>query len=270
MRCREDFTFPPKTALLLSVLVLTGTLLSATGTHAENGQPPSIPQKKFEITLAGGWGLYRMSKINEHYIDDFARGLGFFDEHIDNGGTIFGEVGYFLSPRVSVDFGLMHLQGEIEKSDLQYRTDVYGNVIGIYKWGKSLKATMMAPQLRVRYHFGKQKFDLFLGAGLALCFGKASLASIYWPEAGEVEPLPTSERWRFTGRGLGVVTSAGSSSSLTETFSLGLEIGYRYLTTGDLKDKNGKVWEAGSAGNAHRMNLDFSGPFVLGRFSLRL
>jgi hypothetical protein len=164
----------------------------------------------------------------------------------------------------------MHLQGEIEKTDLQYRTDVYGNVVGIYKWERSLKTRMIAPQLRVRYHLGEPEFDLFLGGGLALCFGKASLVSTYWAEWGEVEPLPLSDRWRFTGRGLGVVASTGASSSLTEVFSLGVEIGYRYLTTGDLKDKDGYAWEAGSAGAAHKMNLDFSGPFVLGRFSLRL
>jgi hypothetical protein len=262
--------FKPKAALLVSVLVFIGTLLPETEAHAEPGQATTAPQKRFEISFGGGWGLYRMTEINKHYLDDFARGLGFFDDHIDNGLTIFGEVGYFLSPKVSVDVGLMHLQGETEKEDLSYRNDEYGNVIAVYRWERSLKTRMMAPQFKVRYHLSTEKVDLFVGGGIAWCFGRATLGSIHWPEWGEVEPLPPSEHWRFTARGLGLLASAGASLVPTGASSLGAEIGYRYLTTGDLKDKDGNAWKAGSAGTAHRMDLDFSGLFILGRFSLRL
>lgn len=262
--------FKPKAVSLVYVLIFIGGLLSETEAYAEPGQATNTLQKRFEISFGGGWGLYRMTEINKHYIDDFAKGLGFFDDHIDNGLTIFGEVGYFLSPTVSVDVGLMHLQGEIEKEEPSYRNDEYGNVIGVCRWERSLKTRMMAPQLRVRYHLSEQKVDLFVGGGIAWCFGKASLASAYWPEWGEVEPLPPSEHWRFTARGLGLLAFVGASMVPTGRSSLGGEIGYRYLTTGDLKDKDGNVWKVGSGDTAHRMDLNFSGLYILGRFSLRL
>ena len=262
--------FKPKAVSLVYVLVFIGSLLSETEAYAEPGQATNTLQKRFEISFGGGWGLYRMTEINKHYIDNFAKRLGFLDDRIDNGLTIFGGVGYFLSPTVSIDVGLMHLQGETAKEDPSYRNDEYGNVIAVYRWERYLKTRMMAPQLRVRYHLSEQKVGLFVGGGIAWCFGKATLASTQWPEWGEVEPLPPSEHWRFTARGLGLLAFAGASMVLTGGCSLGAEIGYRYLTTGDLKDKDGNAWKVGLGDTAHTINLDFSGLYILGRFSLRL
>jgi|GEM_PF-2753864 len=262
--------FKTNAALLVCVLVFLGSRLPETEAYAQTGQAMNGAQKRFEISVGGGWGLYRMTNINKHYIDAFAKGLGFFDDHIDNGPTLFGEVGYFLSPNISVDVGVIRLHGEVERQDLSYRCDEYGNVIGASRWERSLTTSMMAPQLKVRYHLPMEKVYLFVGGGMAWCFGKATLRSTLAREWGEVDRLPYSDKWRYTARGLGILASAGASYSVTEAFFLGAEIGYRYLTTGDLKEKGGDVWKVGSAETAHRMDLDFSGPFILGRLSLRL
>lgn len=54
-----------------------------------------------------------MKNINKHYIDEFAKDVGIFDDHIDNGPNLFGEVGYFVWPNVSANLGVTYLHGSI-------------------------------------------------------------------------------------------------------------------------------------------------------------
>lgn len=235
-------------------------------------------QKRFEISFGGGWSLYRMTSINKHYIDEFAKGFGVFDDHIDNGPNLFGEVGYFVSTKVSIDLGVTYLQGDISKKGNVIRTDEQGNVIDTLLGKARLSTALVAPGLRIKYHFPTEKIDLFIGGGAAWCFGKSVLKAETNSPQG-----PIFEEYRFTAKGLGFVASTGVSYNLNKTISFDTEIGYRIFGTGDLKDKNGEVWVVGDPkdGNgkvgvigwpktSHKMNLDFSGPFILGGLRLKL
>lgn len=276
---QKAFLFRAKVILQTGLLILIGSLLYSTPSFAQSKEVLNPPQKRFEIGFGGGWALYRMTSINKHYIDEFAKEFGVFDYHIDNGPNLFGEVGYFVSTKVSIDLGVTYLQGDIsKKGNVIIRTDEQGNVIDTFLGKAWLSTALVAPELKIKYHFPKERLDLFISGGVAWCFGKSVLkADINSPEGLFLED------YRFTAKGLGFVVSTGVSYNLNKTISFDTEIGYRVFGTGELKDKNGKVWvvgdlmdENGKVGVAgwpktsHRMDLDFSGPFILGGLRLKL
>jgi hypothetical protein len=250
-----------KTILKIYLLILIGGFWFAAPLHAQNMEGINFPQKRFEISFGGGWGLYRMTNINKHYIDE----IGIFDDHIDNGPTVLGEVGYFVSPYYSVNLGISYLHTGITKKINGLIMDEQGNVVGTYPEKYSLSASLIVPELKIKYHFPQKKLGWFFSGGTAWCFGKSVLKA--------ESSLPQgmfSKKYRFTAQGLGFLASTGVSYNLNKMISFGTEIGYRLLATGDLKDKDSKVWIVDATGRSHRMNLDFSGSFMLGSLSIRL
>ena len=257
--------FRPKAVLLACLFILIVYFLFDVQSYAQTTEGTNPAQNKFQISLGGGWGLYSMGDINKHYIDEFAKEVDIFDDHIDNGATLFGEVGYFASPYYSVNLGVSYLHTGITGKTTGLITDEQGNVVGSYPTKHSLSAFLVAPELKIKYHFPNEKLDWFLSGGTAWCFGKSVL---------KVESnLPQGiflEKYRFTAQGLGFLASIGLLYNLNKTVSFGTEIGDRLFVTGDLKDKNGKVWVVDATGKPHKMNLNFSGPFILGSLSIRL
>jgi len=264
-----------KVILYACLLVLIHCLLFDTELYAQSRELINPSPKRFEISFGGGWGLYRMTNINKHYIDEFAKQVGIFDHYIDNGPTLFGEVGYSVSPNVSANFGVTYAGGGgNQRSNINIiEMDEYGNVIntGFVKTETLLSTTLLAPQFKIKYYFPLEKVDLFLSGGMAWYFGKLTLKSSGLGAEGEGwQLLPYSNERKFTAQGLGLLGSTGVSYNLNKTISLGTEIGYRLFATSGLKDKNGKIWIVDATGRPYRMNLDFSGPFMLGGLRVKL
>lgn len=253
--------------LKVYLFILIGSFLFGAQLYAQNMERINPSQKRFKISFGGGWGLYRMTNINKHYIDEFAKGIGIFDHHINNGPNLFGEIGYFVSPKVSVSFGINYLRGGMDHKSYQVRTDEQGNVLdsSLAYTKTSLTTTLVAPELKIRYYFPIKKMDLFVSGGTTWCFGKSALKAKFNLPEGFV-----LEEYRFTAQGVGLLASTEVSYNLDKTISFGTEIGYRLFATSGLKDKNGKLWIVDATGKPHKMNLDFSGPFILGGLSLKL
>ena len=258
--------FRPKTVLLTSLFVLISSFLFDIQLRAQSREATNLIQKRFEISFGGGWGLYGMKNSNKHYIDEFAKDVGIFDDHNDNGPTIFGEIGYFVSPNVSANPGVTYLHGRIGKKSILEVTDYEDpNKIDSLPWEGSLTTTMTALHLRMKYHLPVENIDLFFSGGTAWGFGKCVLKSTLKLPEGSI-----SEKYPYVAQGIGFLASTGASYNLNKTISVGAEVGYRHFATGDLKDKNGEIWVVEWAATPQKMNLDFSGPFILGSLSIRL
>jgi hypothetical protein len=68
-------------------------------------------------------------------------------------------------------------------------------------------------------------------------------------------PIFINQRtYKFNSNGLGYILSVGSTHMISHSLYFNTNFGYRYLKTGELKDKNGIKWNG--------MRLDFSGPVV--------
>ena len=257
--------FRPKVILQTVLFILIGSFLYSVQSDAQSKGVINPPQKRFEISFGGGWGLYRMTSINKHYIDE----VGIFDGHIDNGLNIFGEVGYFVSPNVSANIEVTYLHGANGKKENMFIANGYENQpADTFLEEGSLTTTLVAPELKIKYHFSIEKTDLFLSGGVAWCFGKCVLKSTI-----KTREQSSSGNSPFTAQGVGFLASTGGWYNLNETISLGAEIGYRHFATGDLKERDNnpdrKVGTAMSLTN-YKVNLDFSGPFILGGLRLKL
>jgi hypothetical protein len=250
------------------LLVLILCLLFDAELYAQSRELTNPSPNRFEISFGGGWGLYRMTKFNNR-MDEVA---GYIDmigghvdiDHIDNGPTIFGEVGYFFSPRVSVNLGVTYLRGA-DNYKANYTMTVYdyqdNTAVDTFLEEVSLTTTLVAPELKIKYHFPIGKTDLFFSAGTAWCFGKGYGKSTFKERGAWI--IDTSKSPTLTAQGIGLLTSVGGSYNLNRIFSLGIEIGYRYFATGDEEGKDRHMY-------LESKELDFSGPFILGGLRLRL
>ncbi len=259
--------FRPMRVLLACLFILIGGLLFCAQSCSQGPEETNPAQKRFQISFGGGWALYRMSDIGR-YIDEFSVS----DGHIDNGPNIFGEVGYFVSPKVSTNLGVTYLDGGISYKDTVILTSYSysGTEVDTFFDEGSLTTTLIAPELKIKYHFPIERIDLFFGGGTALCFGKYVRESTVRSQEGS-----TSWKSPFTAQGIGFLASMGASYHLNRTFSIGVEMGYRYFTTGDLKEKEDENDEPQKVGSyaseiLRKSNLDFSGPFILGNLSIGL
>lgn len=222
---------------------------------------------RLRIGLATGWGLYSMDDVNKHYIDGFAKEMGILDDNIDGGPSIYGEVSYFFTPRISTDFGVLYLRGCSQKKSWESVLVFPGGGTYATRWERALTTTALAPQMMVKYHFPLRDLDLFSGVGIAWCWGKSILKSDERiPDLG----TSVSSEYRYTAQGLGLLGSIGMSHDLTDRFAIGTEIGYRHFVTGNLEDPSGNPWEVEYGGGGHKMDLDFSGAFMLVSLSMRL
>lgn len=258
--------FSPKRKLSMWLFVLVCSLLFSGQLSAQIEQFPTSVGEKIRISIAPGWGLYSMNDLNKHYLDRFAKPTGIFEDNINGGPNIYGEVSYFVTPNISASFGINYLRGQLEKKSWE-DIDVVGQGTFPARWERSLTTTALAPQVMVKYHFPLGDLDLFSGAGIAWCWGKAVLKSDQ-----RIPDLSTSFKTedRFTAQGAGLLGCVGMSHDLSDRYAIGTEIGYRHFVTGDLETEGGDPWVVEYTGTSHKMKLDFSGAFLLLTLSLKL
>jgi len=266
---QKAFLFRAKVILQTSLFILIGSFLYSAQSNAQSKEVINPPQKRFEISFGGGWGFYSMTEFNNR-MDEVAGYVemigGHVDiDHIDNGPTIFGEAGYFVSRNVSVNLGVTYLGG-VGSYKANYTMTVYdyrdNASVDTFLEEGSLTATLVAPELEIKYHFPIGKPDLFFGGGVALCFGKCEGKSTF-QERGAWNIDTSYKSPTITAQRIGFLTSVGGSYNLNKIISLGIEIGYRHFATGDEEEKD-KHMHLGSK------ELDFSGPFILGGMRLKL
>lgn len=258
---------------LVLLLVLACGLLISTRLGAQEGEfygtsgQPYMPLGgRLVISVAPGWGLYSMRDLNKYYIDDFAKEAGIFDDNIRSGPNLYGEISYFVTPSISAGFGLNYLRGRIEEKSWQ-TVRVEGVGILPMRVENSLTTSAIAPQLVVRYHFAVKDLDLFSGAGVALCWGKASInTSTRIPDMS----ILLKEEDRFTAQGTGLLGCVGLSHDITDQYSIGAEIGYRHFPTGVLEREGGEPWAVEYSGTTHKIKQDFNGAYMLVSLSMKL
>jgi hypothetical protein len=261
--------FRHKAILQACLFILIGGFLLGAESYAQSREVTNPPQKRFEISLGGGWALYRMTEFNNRMdeVVGYVEMIGGHMDlgHIDNGLNAFGEVGYFVLPNVSVNLGVTYLRGagsyraNYTMTMYDYRENA---AVDTFLEEGSLTATLVAPELKIKYHLLAGRTDLFLGGGGAWCFGKCEGKSTF-QERGAWNIDTSYESPTITAQGIGFLTSVGGSYNLNKIVSLGIEIGYRHFATGDEEEKD-KHMHLGSK------ELDFSGPFILGGLRLKL
>ncbi len=207
------------------------------------------PENKFDIRISGGWGSARMSRLNE-------RTRAIYAKEINSAYEFDGEFGYFLTPKTSVNVGLLYIESR--------RLQAEGNFIIENGSDYSIDASMISPYFLIRYFFPMTNVDYYLSFGQGLCFGNMDY---YYYE------IPFGTRTYYFGGsysaiGVGFLASAGAYYRIRHFFSLGAELGYRYLSTGDLENKEGETFSTISGDN--NINLDFSGFYISGGISFRL
>lgn len=253
----------PRAILKTCLFISIGSFWFGAPLYAQNMEGINSSQKRFEIGFGGGWGLYSMGNINKHYINE----VGIFDDHIDNGPNVFGEIGYFISPNVSANLGVTYLHGGIISRVNAILPGGYSGEVDSVLVEESVTITALAPELKIKYRLPIKKMDLFFGGGTAWCLGQCVLKSTILPERS------ISLTSSFTAQGIGFLASTEAWYNLNKTLSFGAEIGYRHFATGDLKngdnDGYGKVGTVMSLRN-YKVNLDFSGPFILGGLRVKL
>ncbi len=213
------------------------------------------------LDLGGGLSFYRMSRINDEYIEWISGAIGIFDEKIERGPALSGTIGYRIMPRVSLDIGLTFLRG-ISANDSQVEwQDLYGDA-HYYDFESELRTSLLATEIKAKYYFPFDGVELFAGGGIAWCHGK-TIIDVGYENLGP-------EGYKFTSNGLGFVASLGGFWEIYRPVSFFYEAGYRFYRTGDLKDSNGKRWKLDVLEDAPVMNLDFSGYFFAGGISISL
>lgn len=231
--------FRNKVILQISLFTLIAIFLFEAQLYAEGRELTNPAKKRFEISFGGGWGFYSMTKFNNR-MDEVAGYVevigGHVDiDHIDNGPTIFGEVGYFVSPNVSVNVRVTYLRGAGSyKANYTMTVFDYRDMASIDTFLEevSLTTTLVAPELKIKYYFPIGKIDLFFSAGTAWCFGKGD-GETSLKERGAWILDNSYKSPSLTAQGIGFLASTGTWYNLNKTFSLGAEIGYRHFATGD-------------------------------------
>ncbi|MFC2076142.1 hypothetical protein ACFLT7_03570 [candidate division KSB1 bacterium] len=255
----------PRTGIILRSAILTGLaglLFSVVSVSA-----PAGDAGKIILGAGGGFGSYAMGTINRQYVDLVNSGPGFFDGRMENGPNYSGMIGFFLSDNVSVEVSVSYLGSRIEKSSEVIVTDEFGSETGTSETYRQLASRLIAPELRLIRHWNVGPTELSLGAGLTRGFGwlnyrsEARVADASVPVVGEFNRI---------GAGLGWSATAGVSRSLLKYFSLELRAGYRRFVTEYLTNEDGVLWEVDLSGQPERIDLDFSGPYLVAILALKL
>ena len=229
-------------ALLLSIVIPIEESLS------QRIKANYDPGKKFDIRISGGLASLRMSRLNE-------RTRAFYEKEINSAYEFNGEFGYFLTPKTSVNVGLLYLESR--------RLQAEGNFIIENGRDYSVSASMISPYCLIRYFFPMTNVNYYLSCGQALCFGNMDY---YYQIPGSFHTYYFGRS--YTAIGVGFLSSAGAYYRIRHFFSLGGEIGYRYLSTADLENEGGDTLSTLSGNN--NINLDFSGFYISGGISFRL
>lgn len=246
-----------KKIILFAVVFILALMLSLAYAPACAGT------NKFELGFGAGWGSFSLGDINDHYIDQFARPCALLENNIDAGLNAAGELGYFLTPRLSLHLGYIYLKGSTDAESMLILTDEYGNYIGEWKTKLSLGTSISAPALRFRYLLLDKDWDIFISGGGAWCFGKAVIKADTYEN---INAVPTVLKYRLTRSALGYFGTFGLRFRITDRFALNTEAGYRHFKTGTLRDAGGEDWIIDFDG-PNKISLDMSGPYSLSTLS---
>lgn len=218
-------------------------------------------QKRFRITLGGGWANYDMKPTGGSYpvSDGYFWPSGIWTKsRISGGAGGFLEGGYSLWPKVTISAGVMHLLGSTEDSNYERSfLDDYNNR---EHPDVEFRASMTSPFVELQYVFPIKPLEIFAAIGISYIFADA-----YHSHVAVDSVTPPSLPWEpkdFHSRGIGYLTGIGVSYGISRTIFVNSETGYRFLRTGDLQDDGGRTWQD--------MNLDFSGPYMMASLSFRL
>ncbi len=221
-------------------------------------------QAAFEFEVGGGWGKYDMSSLNDDYIEKVGRQLDVFSDGIQGGPGFSAGAGYFVLPDLAFGLGLTWLAGSADHDGKHVIDTIEGPVV--LDIDSEMKASMIAVELRLKYYLPAappcRRVRVFLGGSFALCYGTISLDVDY---AGY-----DSDSYDFSAWGPGFSLSAGLKAEIAGPFSIFAGTGYRHYGTRTLKDGAGEEWILDILEDKPPIDLDFSGWFAMGGFSLCL
>ena len=248
-------------ALVLSAVI--AIVISAHNTvPAQISYSNNPPEPRYSITIGGGWGNYDMKRISGSYYSS-AQYSWPFDatsyRRISGGPGAFIEGGYRFWRKASVNIGALHLKGaNNDIYETQQFLDDYNSREPI---NHEFRAWLISPYVELKYAYTIKPLDLFAGLGLSYLFAGAMYSHVIddYPDPPE---FLAGERRDFRSRGVGYLLGAGISYKVSRSIYVSSKMGYRLLQTGDLEDKNGRVWKD--------MNLDFSGTYLMAGVTLRL
>ncbi|MBN2184197.1 MAG: outer membrane beta-barrel protein [Candidatus Krumholzibacteriota bacterium] len=246
-------------AVLTSVVSIIAVMMPCVPYAVSAGE--TLEQGSMRLDLGGGIGFYNMSNINDEYIDWVSGALGIFEDKIEAGPGFSGSVGYMVSPRISVDIGITFLKGISEGDGTIEGEDAFGDPF-FMDFDSELRTTLLATEVKSRYYIPVGAVDLFVGAGLAWCYGKAVIDIDFSAE------MPDGDT--YTAHGLGLAASLGGYWEVRRPFSIFCEAGYRHYKTGTLKDSDGEKWTMDILDGNPEIDLDFSGFFIVGGISIAI
>ncbi|MBN1213768.1 MAG: outer membrane beta-barrel protein [candidate division Zixibacteria bacterium] len=202
--------------------------------------------QNFFFKLGGSWNFYKMSQINDYYIDDFAKENDILDDNIKNGPGLFTEFGYFIAPHISASLGISYLYSRIKKEE--------------NKMVNTLTISALTPMVKVRYHIFQEgeKYHYYIGGGMGRCFSKAIIET--YDEYGTfIELGYPILKYKNTGNAWEINLLGGFEFDINQNIGLGGEIGYRFCKSDDLETNKGEIWQVEAVDPPQKMNLDFSG-----------
>jgi hypothetical protein len=233
------------------ILSAIAVMLLVTPAIAWNLHSPNIPNTGFHIGLDGGWGYFNLDDLNR--ISNV-----FIGRKTNNGLNLSIDGSYFLSRKFALAVGLNYISSSV-RGDFRSLYPSDNNMV-LYTYSQNIKA--YAPYLGIRYYFPLAHVDYFLSADQILGFGKVHTKYL------RSDVILNSDR-NYTGIGIGISGSGGLHKSFDRNFGLNIEVGYRYLVTGDLLDSNDQPLAASQGSNRNAI-LDLSGPFATVGISFKL
>jgi hypothetical protein len=246
-----------KSARIIFAIVVTFLFVSNEG-QARFGWSNYPRSFKYTVRVGGGYGLFRMKSINEDYIENFAREFDIFENTIDSGPHLFGEIGMFVSLNTSVNFAVEYLKAVTEHES------VISDLFDTYTRKGRMEVSMMALRLRFKHYLLAEPVGLFISGGASRISGDCN-SKFETTDPRAISP----ESYSFSAVGVGLASSVGVSFKIQPRFILDFEAGYRYYSSGDLEDNDGQVWQV-EYGGQFPMNLDFTGPFLSADIALVL
>jgi hypothetical protein len=205
-----------------------------------------VPEHPVDVRLSAGYAWFSPGELN--------RTLTLVGHPEINGGiTAHAEIGYFLTPQLSLNIGAGYLHGSSAGS-LAVTGPTGPTILG---WADETYSTTDIPiDLGIRYHFlASGEFDLAAGAS-----GEIHLTSVKY----RLESTSDSPGWdeSRSKTGIGLRLSLASEYALTHSLSVTVDVGYRLA---DIKDINGEPGFLPA-----RLGLDLSRPYAMAGVICRL
>lgn len=174
---------------------------------------------------------------------------------VDKGYNLYGEVLYQLNTNATFGLGLQYFFGGFDNpySDYQTFQDDYDNrkprSEDTQKFPENIDFIM--PYITAKYEFELLRVDLYSRLSLGYGLGMLETYSGFWRDVQK------------EAYGMGVIPCLGKSFNINSMTAFNVELGYRYIKTGELDENESYVRYYGN-------HLNFSGPFVQSSFSFQL